>query len=301
LRRRILKAFEAAEMANSEEERRAALTFVVVGAGPTGVEMAGAVAELASHTLAEDFRHIDPRATRVLLVEGVSRVLPAFREDLSRSALKQLQSMGIEVRTGTMVKDVTNHGVTMNGEFIPCWTVIWAAGNAAAPIGKSLSTETDRVGRVIVNEDLTIPGHPEVFAIGDMACFKHQTGEPLPALSPVAMQMGRHAAKNILSRLQGQTLPAFHYFDKGTMATIGRNKAVADLKFVRFGGYLAWLSWLFVHLIFLIGLRNRLLVFFQWTWAYLTYGRGARLIYGTFKPQVDKFKEKEKEKEEAST
>jgi len=303
LRRRILKAFEAAEIAHSEEERRAALTFVVVGAGPTGVEMAGAVAELARHTLAEDFRHIDPRATRVLLVEGVARVLPAFREDLSRSALKQLQSMDIEVRTGTLVKDVTNHGVTMNGEFIPCWTVIWAAGNAAAPIGKSLSAETDRVGRVIVNEDLTVPGHPEVFAIGDMACFKHQTGEPLPALSPVAMQMGRHAAKNILSRLQGQKLAAFHYFDKGTMATIGRNKAIADLKFVRFGGYLAWLSWLFVHLIFLIGLRNRLLVFFQWTWAYLTYGRGARLIYGTFKPQIDKIKEKEKEKakEEART
>jgi len=297
LRRRILQAFEAAEIANSEEERRAALTFIVVGAGPTGVEMAGAVAELARHTLAEDFRRVDPRATRVLLVEGVARVLPAFREDLSRSALKQLQSMGIEVRTGTMVKEVTNHGVTVNGEFIPCRTVIWAAGNAAAPIGKSLSAETDRAGRVIVNEDLTVPGHPEVFAIGDMACFKHQTGEPLPALSPVAMQMGRHAAKNILSRVQGQQLAAFHYFDKGTMATIGRNKAVADLKFVRFGGYLAWLSWLFVHLIFLIGLRNRLLVFFQWTWAYLTYGRGARLIYGTFKPQVDKIKEKEEEVE----
>jgi len=297
LRRRILQAFEAAEIANSEEERRAALTFIVVGAGPTGVEMAGAVAELARHTLAEDFRRIDPRATRVLLVEGVARVLPAFREDLSRSALKQLQSMGIEVRTGTMVKEVTNHGVTVNGEFIPSWTVIWAAGNAAAPIGKSLSAETDRAGRVIVNEDLTVPGHPEIFAIGDMACFKHQTGEPLPALSPVAMQMGRHAAKNILSRLQGQKLAAFRYFDKGTMATIGRNKAIADLKFVRFGGYLAWLSWLFVHLIFLIGLRNRLLVFFQWTWAYLTYGRGARLIYGTFKPQVDKIKEKEEKVE----
>jgi NADH dehydrogenase len=259
--------------------------------------MAGAVAELAGHTLAEDFRHIDPRATRVLLVEGVARVLPAFHEDLSRSALKQLRSMGIEVRTGTSVKEVTNHGVTVNGEFIPSWTVIWAAGNAAAPVGKSLGAETDRVGRVIVNEDLTVPGHPEVFAIGDMACFKHQTGEPLPALSPVAMQMGRHAAKNILSRLQGQRLAAFRYFDKGTMATIGRNKAIADLKFVRFGGYLAWLSWLFVHLIFLIGLRNRLLVFFQWTWAYLTYGRGARLIYGTFKPQVDKIKEKEEKVE----
>jgi NADH dehydrogenase len=293
LRRRILNAFEAAETAKSEETRRAALTFVVVGAGPTGVEMAGAVAELARHTLAEDFRRIDPRATRVLLVEGVSRVLPAFREDLSRSALKQLQSLGVEVRTGTTVKEVTNHGVTMNGEFIPSSTVIWAAGNAAAPIGKSLGAETDRAGRVIVNEDLSVPGHPEVFAIGDMASFKYQTGQPLPALSPVAMQMGRRAAKNILCHLQGQKPVAFRYLDKGTMATIGRNKAIADLKFIRFGGYLAWLSWLFVHLIFLIGLRNRLLVFFQWTWAYLTYGRGARLIYGMFKPQIERAREKE--------
>jgi NADH dehydrogenase len=293
LRRRILNAFETAEMANSEEDRRAALTFVVVGAGPTGVEMAGAIVELARRSLAEDFRRIDPRATRVLLCEGGPRVLPAFHEDLSRSALKQLHSMGIEVRTGAMVKDVTNQGVMVNEEFIASRTVIWAAGNAAAPIGKSLGAETDRAGRVIVNEDLTVPGHPELFAIGDMVCFKHQTGQPLPALSPVAMQMGRRAAKNILCHLQGQKPAAFRYFDKGTMATIGRNKAIADLKFVRFGGYLAWLSWLFVHLIFLIGLRNRLLVFLQWTWAYLTYGRGARLIYGVFRPKIDQARQKE--------
>jgi NADH dehydrogenase len=295
LRRRILNAFEAAEMANSEEERRAALTFVVVGAGPTGVEMAGAVAELARRTLAEDFRRIDPRKTRVLLVEGTSRVLPGFSEDLSRSALKQLQSMDVEVRTGALVKDVTQEGVKVGEEFVPCRTIVWAAGNAAAPLAKSLGAETDRAGRVIVNEDLSVPGHPEIFAIGDMACFKYQTGQPLPALSPVAMQMGRQAAKNILSRVQGRTPAAFRYFDKGTMATIGRNKAVADLKFIRFGGYLAWLSWLFVHLIFLIGLRNRFAVFSQWVWAYLTYGRGARLIYGIFRPQVDKAADKEKE------
>jgi NADH dehydrogenase len=293
LRRRILKAFEAAEMANSDEDRRSALTFVVVGGGPTGVEMAGAIAELARRTLAEDFRRIDPRGTRVLLVEGLARILPAFREDLSRSAQQQLESMGIEVRTGAMVKEVTNHGVTVDGDFIPSWTVIWAAGNAASPIGKSLGAETDRAGRVIVNEDLSVPGHPEIFAIGDMACFKFQNDQPLPALSPVAMQMGRHAAKNILSVRQGQKPAPFRYFDKGTMATIGRNRAVADLKFIRFGGYLAWLSWLFVHLIFLVGLRNRLLVLFQWTWAYFTFGRGARLIYGTFTPQIDRAKEKE--------
>jgi NADH dehydrogenase len=297
LRRRILNAFEAAETADSDEDRRAALTFVVVGGGPTGVEMAGAVAELARRTLAEDFRRIDPRGARVLLVEGLPRILPAFREGLSRSGQKQLESMGIEVRTGAMVKDVTSHGVTVDGEFIPTWTVIWAAGNAASPIGKSLGAETDRAGRVIVNEDLTVPGRPEIFAIGDMACFKHQTGQPLPALSPVAMQMGRHAAKSILALLQGQKPTPFRYFDKGTMATIGRNRAVADLKFIRFGGYLAWLSWLFVHLIFLIGLRNRLLVLFQWTWAYFTFGRGARLIYGTFKPQIDRAREKEEKAE----
>ena len=293
LRRRILNAFEAAEMANSDEDRRAALTFVVVGGGPTGVEMAGAVAELARRTLADDFRRIDPRGARVLLVEGVARILPTFREGLSRSAQKQLESMGIEVRTGAMVKDVANHGVTIDGEFIPTWTVVWAAGNAASPIGKSLGAETDRAGRVVVNEDLSVPGHPEIFAIGDMACFKYQTRQPLPALSPVAMQMGRHAAKNILSHLQGQKPALFRYFDKGTMATIGRNRAVADLKFIRFGGYLAWLSWLFVHLIFLVGLRNQVLVLFQWTWAYFTFGRGARLIYGTFKPQIDRAREKE--------
>ena len=296
VRRRILNAFEAAEMASSEEERRAALTFIVVGAGPTGVEMAGAVSELARHTLAEDFRRIDPRKTRVLLVEGAPRVLPAFSEDLSRSALRQLQSMDVEVRAGALVKDVTKEGVTVGEEFIASRTVIWAAGNAAAPLARSLGTETDRAGRVIVNRDLSVPGHPEIFAIGDMACFKYQTGQPLPALSPVAMQMGRHAAKNILAHLQGKTPAVFRYFDKGTMATIGRNKAVADLKFVRFGGYLAWLSWLFVHLIFLIGLRNRMLVFFQWVWAYLTYGRGARLIYGTFRPQIDKTADQERAK-----
>lgn len=293
VRQRILLAFEAAEMANSEEDRRAALTFVVVGGGPTGVEMAGATVELARRSLSEDFRRIDPRATRVLLCEGGPRVLPAFREALSRSALKQMESMGIEVRTGAMVKDVTDRGVTVNEEFVASRTVIWAAGNAAAPIGKSLGAETDRAGRVLVNEDLSVPGHPEIFAIGDMACFKHQTGQPLPALSPVAMQMGRHAAKSILSLLLREKPASFRYFDKGTMATIGRNKAIADLKFVRFGGYLAWLTWLFVHLIFLIGLRNRLLVFFQWTWAYFTFARGARLIYGAFRPPVDQAGRKE--------
>ena len=287
LRRRILDAFEAAEMATSEDERRAALTFTVVGAGPTGVEMAGAIAELAHKTLAEDFRRIDSRSARILLLDGAPRVLPTFSEDLSRSALAQLKRMGVEVHTGAIVKDLSNRGVMVNGEFVASRTVVWAAGNAAAPIGKSLGTSVDRAGRVIVNEDLSIPGHPDIFAIGDMVCFKDQTGQPLPGVSPVAMQMGRRATKNILLLIQGKKPEPFRYFDKGSMATIGRNKAIADLKFARFGGYLAWLSWLFVHLIFLVGLRNRLLVVFQWTWSYLTFGRGARLIYGNFRPRKD--------------
>lgn len=288
LRRRILSAFEAAEMATSEEDRRAALTFIVVGAGPTGVEMAGAIAELAHKTLAEDFRHIDSRSGRILLLDGAPRVLPTFSEDLSRSALVQLERMGVEVQCGAIVKDLSSQGVIVNGEFVASRTVVWAAGNAASPIGKSLGASVDRADRVVVNEDLSIPGHPDVFAIGDMVCFKHETGQPLPGVSPVAMQMGRRAGKNILRLIQGKNPEAFHYFDKGSMATIGRNKAIADLKFARFGGYLAWLSWLFVHLIFLVGLRNRLLVLFQWTWSYLTFGRGARLIYQNFKPRKER-------------
>jgi NADH:ubiquinone reductase (H+-translocating) len=287
LRRRILSAFEAAELATSEEDRQAALTFIIVGAGPTGVEMAGATAELAHKTLSEDFRRIDSRLARILLLDGAPRVLPSFSEDLSRSALAQLRRMEVEVHTGAIVKEVGDRGVTVNGEFVPSRTVVWAAGNAAAPIGKSLGANVDRAGRVIVNENLSIPGHPEIFAIGDMTCFKHQTGQPLPGVSPVAMQMGRRASKNILLHIQGEKAEPFRYFDKGSMATIGRNKAIADLKFARVGGLLAWLSWLFVHLIFLVGLRNRLLVLFQWTWSYLTFGRGARLIHGNFRHSLE--------------
>jgi NADH dehydrogenase len=296
LRRRILTAFETAEMAATEEDRRKALTFVVVGGGPTGVEMAGAIVELARRSISEDFRRIDPRGTRVLLVDAAPRVLPGFSDGLSRSALKQLESMGVEVRTGKVVKSVADGGVTVDEEFIPSRTIVWAAGNTAAPIGKSLGAETDRAGRVLVQEDLSIPGHPEIFAIGDMACFKHQTGQPLPGVSPVAMQMGRSAARNILSLIEGQKPRAFHYFDKGAMATIGRNRAVADLHFIRLSGFIAWMSWLFVHLIFLIGLRNRIAVFYQWVWAYFTYGRGARLIYGTFKAGSGKREEVRSEK-----
>ena len=285
LRRRILSAFEAAEMSDSQKDREAALTFTVVGAGPTGVEMAGAIAELARRTLSEDFRRIDSRAARIVLLDGAPRILPSFSENLSRSAVTQLESMGVEIRTQTIVKNVSDQGVSVDGEFIPSRTVVWAAGNTAAPIGKSVGAETDRAGRIIVNEDLSVPGHPEIFAIGDMVYFKDKTGNPLPGVSPAAMQMGRRASKNILLLLRGEKFQAFHYLDKGSMATIGRNKAIADLKFARFGGFLAWLTWLFVHLLFLVGLRNRLLVFFQWAYSYLTFSRADRLIYGTFHPR----------------
>jgi NADH dehydrogenase len=284
LRRRILFAFEAAEIAETPEERKKALTFVVVGAGPTGVEMAGAIAELAHKSLADDFHHVNPRDARVVLVDAAPRVLPAFTPGLSESARRQLEQLQVEVRTGVMVKDVGPEGVHVGEELISARTVVWAAGNAASPLGKSLGAELDRAGRVKVNEDLTIPGHPEVFVIGDMAVFTHQASEPLPGVCPVAMQMGRHAARNILATIEGRPMSPFHYRDKGQMATIGRNRAIADLKVVRFGGFFAWLSWLFIHLIFLIGFRNQVFVFLQWMWAYLTYSKGARLIYGVFKP-----------------
>jgi NADH dehydrogenase len=288
LRRRILSAFEAAEIAESADERKKALTFVIVGAGPTGVEMAGAIAELAHRSLADDFHHVNPRDARVVLVDAATRVLPAFTPGLSESARKQLEQLQVEVRTGVMVKDVGTEGVHIGDELISARTIVWAAGNAASPLGKSLGTELDRAGRVVVNDDLTIPGHPEVFVIGDMAVFTHQTGQPLPGVCPVAMQMGRHAAKNIMAAIENRPMTPFRYHDKGQMATIGRNRAIADLKVVRFGGFFAWLSWLFIHLIFLIGFRNQMFVFFQWMWAYITYARGARLIYGTFKPQADR-------------
>ncbi|PYJ47230.1 MAG: FAD-dependent oxidoreductase [Verrucomicrobia bacterium] len=285
LRRRILMAFEYAEKTTDEAARRAAMNFVIIGGGPTGVEMAGAIAEISRYTLARDFRHIDPSEARVILIEGEPRLLAAYPEDLSASARKQLVDLGVEVRTGARATNLTEAGVQVNGEFIPCRVKIWAAGNNASFVGKTLRAPVDRVGRVIVNDDLTIPGHPEVQVIGDLANFSHQTGQPLPGISPVAMQQGRHAARNILRMIRGQNPEPFHYFDKGTMATIGRNRAVADLKFVHLSGLPAWLAWLFVHIIFLVGFRNRLLVLFQWAWAYLTFDKGARLITRNFQSE----------------
>jgi NADH dehydrogenase len=285
LRRRILMAFEYAEEITDKAARRAAMNFVLIGGGPTGVEMAGAIAEISRHTLARDFRHIDPSQARVILIEGEPRLLAAYPPDLSESARKQLVALGVEVRTSTRATSLTEAGVQIGDEFIPCRVKIWAAGNNASFVGKTLGAPADRVGRVIVNDDLTIPGHPEVQVIGDLANFPHQTGQPLPGISPVAMQQGRHAARNVLAMAQGRKPRRFRYWDKGTMATIGRNKAVADLKFVHLSGLPAWLAWLFIHIIFLVGFRNRLLVLFQWAWAYLTFDKGARLITRNFQSE----------------
>ena len=285
IRRRILLAFEYAERISDEAARKAAMTFVVIGGGPTGVEMAGAIAEIARYTLAKDFRHIDPSQARVILVEADPWVLAAFPDDLQISARKQLVDLGVEVRTGIHATNLSEEGLQVGDEFIPCRVKIWAAGNNASFVGHSLGAPIDRVGRVIVNKDLTIPDHPEVQVIGDLANFSHQTGQPLPGVSPVAMQQGRHAAHNILAMIDGRKPQPFWYFDKGSMATIGRNKAVADLKLIHLSGIPAWLAWLFVHIIFLVGFRNRLAVLFQWAWAYFSFNEGARLITRNFQSE----------------
>ncbi len=286
LRRRLLMAFEYAEKITDEAARKAAMTFVIIGGGPTGVEMAGAIAEIARYTLAKDFRHIDPSQARVILIEGEPRLLASFPEDLSSSAMKQLVDLGVEVRTGVRATNLTETGLQVGDEFIPCHVKIWAAGNNASFVGKTLGVAVDRVGRVMVDDDLTIPGHPEVQVIGDLANFSHQTGQPLPGVSPVAMQQGRHAARNILRMIKNREPRPFRYWDKGSMATIGRNKAVADLNFVHLSGLPAWLVWLFVHIIFLVGFRNRVAVLFQWAWAYLTFNAGARLITRNFQSET---------------
>ena len=285
IRRRILMAFEQAEKIADETARKAAMTFVIVGGGPTGVEMAGAIAEIARYTLARDFRHIDPSTARIILIESEPRVLSAFPEDLQISAMKQLVDLGVEVRTGVHATNLSEAGLYVGDEFIPCRVKIWAAGNNASFVGKTLGIPIDRVGRVLVNNDLTIPGHPEIQVIGDLANFSHQTGEPLPGVSPVAMQQGRHAARNVLAMIEGLRPQRFYYWNKGSMATIGRHKAVADLNFVHFSGLPAWLAWLFVHIIFLVGFRNRLAVLFQWAWAYFTFNKGARLITRNFQSE----------------
>lgn len=278
IRRKILTGFEAAEMEPDPERRSALLTFVIVGGGPTGVELAGAVAELAHKALISDFRHINPASARVVLVEAMDRILPTFPEPLARKAHCELQRLGVRVRTHAPVEVVDENGVTIAGERLETKTVVWAAGVKASPAGKWVGAETDKAGRALVSEDLTVPGHPEIFVIGDSASAK-QDGKPLPGVAPVAMQEGHFVAKVIRSRVADEAPPAaFRYFDKGYLATVGRTYAVGYMGRFQFSGLLAWLVWAFVHITYLIGFRNRVLVMMQWTWLYLTFQRGARLI-----------------------
>jgi len=280
IRRRVLLAFERAEREPDPVRRHELLTFVVVGGGPTGVEMAGAVAEIRRYALRRDFRHIDPAEATVLLLEGGPRLLPAYPPSLSTEAKKELRRLGVEVRTETFVTNIRPGAVEAAGWVIPTQTVIWAAGNTASPLLKGLHAPLDRMGRVIVEPDCTIPSHPEVFVLGDAAAFNHQEGGTLPGLCPVAIQMGEYAARTIRSDLAGRPRKPFHYWDKGQLAVIGRGQAVADIWRLHFGGFIAWLAWIFVHIFFLIGFRNRVLVLLEWAWSYLTYSRGARLITG---------------------
>jgi NADH dehydrogenase len=284
IRQRVLLAFEQAEREPDPVRRHALLTFVVVGGGPTGVETAGALAELRRYALRRDFRHIDPGEATVLLLEGGLRLLPSYPPSLSGKAKLELRRLGVEVRTETFVTDIRPGSVIAAGWTIPTQTVIWAAGNVASPVLKCLGVPLDNAGRAIVEPDCTIPGHPEVFVLGDAALFNHQEGGPLPGICPVAIQMGEYTARTIKGDLQRHPRRAFSYWDKGQLAVIGRGRAVADIWKLHFAGFLAWLIWTFVHIFFLIGFRNRVLVMIQWAWSYLTYGRGARLIMTDVEP-----------------
>ena len=288
LRRRVLLAFEEAElMAASDPERvRSLLTFVIVGGGPTGVELAGAIAELAHRTLRGDFRHIDVTSARIVLIEALPRLLNTFPESLSEKATRKLEKLGVEVRTGGRVEEVDADGVIVAGERIASRTVIWAAGVKASPAGAWIGAETDRAGRVLVNGDLSVPGHPEVFVLGDTASAMGDGGKPLPGVAPVAMQQGRYVGRAIRARVEGRENPRpFKYFNKGNLATIGRSYAIADFGFARVSGFIAWVLWLGVHILYLIGFRNRLLVMLQWAWEYFTYEHGARIITPMAKPE----------------
>ena len=277
IRRRFLLAFENAEKSEDPKEREEYLTFVVVGAGPTGVELSGALPFIARKALAADFRAIDTRRTRVILVEAGPRILPSFPEDLARHAAKDLEDLGVEVRLGSLVTKVERDGVCIGDEKIRARTAFWAAGNKASPLGAFLGAPLDRVGRVHVNPDLSVQGHPEIFAVGDLAVIV-QDGRMVPGVCPAANQEGATAAKNIIRDLRRQKRKSFRYFNKGDLATIGRSRAIADFGKVRFSGRLAWFLWLFVHIMYLVGFRNRLSVLLQWSYAYFTYQRGVRLI-----------------------
>lgn len=280
IRRRVLSAFEAAERESDPAKREAWLTFVIVGAGPTGVELAGAIAELARYTVTGDFRSFDPHSAKVILIEAGPRILAAFEEDLAARALHTLEKLKIEVRLSTRVTNVDAHGVSLDETLLPAKTVLWAAGVAASPLAASLGVPLDRTGRIVVQSDLSIAGHPEVYVIGDLAAFTQPDGTVLPGLAPVAIQQGKHVARVILDAMQSKPRKPFKYFDKGVMATVGRASGIAQTGKIKLWGFLGWLAWLFIHIMYLIGFRNRLLVLIQWAWAWVTYGRGARLITG---------------------
>jgi NADH dehydrogenase len=288
IRRRVLLAFEEAERATDPAIRQAWLTFVVVGAGPTGVELAGALGEMAHYTLRDNFRTIDPASARVLLVEAVDHVLPAYPPDLSTKAAASLARLGVTVRTGTMVAGIVPGAVTLrhgdHQEIVCSRTVLWTAGVQGSSLGKAIQEHTgaelDRAGRVIVEPDLSVKGYPDLFVVGDLAHFAHGLERPLPGLAPVAMQQGSYVAKVIAARLESRAAPPFHYNDKGMMATIGRAAAVAQIGRLQLSGLIAWLAWTFIHLMYLVGFDNRMLVFVQWVWNYVTYRRGVRLIVG---------------------
>ena len=288
MRGRILLAFEAAERERDPAKLKAWMTFVIVGGGPTGAELAGALGEIAHDTLSHDFREIDPSQTQIILVEGADRALPSYPPKLSEAARKMLVKLGVVVRTGAMVTNIQAESVTIKEgdrtESIPTRTVLWAAGVLASPLGRILSKEAgatlDNAGRVVVNPDLTIPGHPEIFVIGDLANFSHQTGKPLPGVAQPAIQQGAYVGKLIQRRLRNKQLPPFHYFDKGNLATIGRGAAVADLNWLQISGWPAWLLWVFIHLLYIVEFQNRLLILLQWAWLYITFDRSARLITG---------------------
>lgn len=277
IRRRILTAFEMAERETDPEKTKRLLTFVIIGGGPTGVELAGTLGEISRFTLSKDFRKIDPRHTRILLIEAGPRILPSFDERLSHQAMLDLENLGVTVWTQTRVTKVSAEGVTLNSEAVSSATVLWAAGVQPSPLNATLGVPLDRVGRVIVGPDLSVPGHPKVFVIGDQACVT-ENSHPLPGLAPVAMQEGRAVAKTILADLRNEKRRPFHYVDKGQMATIGRRKAVAQFRSFRISGLLAWYAWLMVHVYYLVGFRNRIIVLFSWFWSYITFKRGAQLI-----------------------
>ena len=284
IRRRILTRFEEAERESNPERVQKLLTFVVIGAGPTGVELAGSFAELGRRVLAKDFRAVEPESVRVILLEGGDRVLPGFRTELSAAGARQLRELGVEIRTDTMVRDITESQVHLDSETIEAGAIVWAAGVGANPLTRNLPFDTDRSGRIMVQPDCSVPGHPEVFALGDIAHFADENGTPLPGVSPVAMQQGRYVADAIGRSLAGLPTKPFEYFDKGMMATVGRSRAVAQSGSMYMTGFLAWLAWLFVHIFYLVGFKNRVFVLLSWIWSYLFDRRGARLIAAPSSP-----------------